>query len=102
MASADEAERWWQGLTELNKVGVFEHMQWEVRLMAFGHTDIDGLEELGTRSYNCLHRAGIRTVAQLLSFSASDLLQLPSLGATTLGEISNALGRYGLSLKSPD
>jgi hypothetical protein len=30
MASADEAERWWQGLTELNKVGVFEHMQWEV------------------------------------------------------------------------
>ncbi len=54
------------------------------------------IEELniGVRTYQCLVKAGVRTVAELTSLSDADLLARPNLGKKTLKEIHEALELY--------
>jgi len=49
---------------------------------------------LSTRPTNCLRRAGVKTVGQLRMMTDSELLQLRSLGTTSLVEIRNALAEF--------
>jgi DNA-directed RNA polymerase subunit alpha len=54
--------------------------------------------ELTVRSYNCIKRAGIDTVGQLLERSEADLMRLWSFGAGSLANVVAALAVHGLKL----
>ena len=62
---------------------------------------IDDLE-LGVRAYNCLKKAGIHKVSELIKMSEDDIMKLPNLGKRSLDEIINKLAELGLSLKSSE
>jgi len=59
------------------------------------------LEELGlsVRPYNCLKRAGINTVEELLAKSDSDITSVRNFGRKSLDEIKEKLAEHGLTLK---
>jgi len=62
---------------------------------AMGSTSIDSLE-LSVRSYNCLKRAGINTIGELVSrvHSSSDLMGIRNCGKTSIAEIMESLFYY--------
>jgi DNA-directed RNA polymerase subunit alpha len=55
--------------------------------------------ELGVRSYNCLKRAGIQTVGDLLQKSESELNAIPNFGRKSIEEVQETLEARGLSLR---
>lgn len=57
---------------------------------------------LGTRAMNCLNSEGIRTVGQLLRYSAFDLRRVPNLGVTVMAELELSLSKYDLVLDGSD
>lgn len=61
--------------------------------------NIDELE-LSVRSYNCLKRAGINTVAELCSKTSDDMMKVRNLGKKSLEEVLAKLKELGLSLNS--
>ena len=58
--------------------------------------------DLSVRSYNCLKRAGINTVADLTKKSESDLAKVKNLGKRSLEEVSSKLQSFGLSLRNDE
>jgi len=54
--------------------------------------------ELSVRSYNCLKRAGINTVAELVQKTEEDMMKVRNLGRKSLDEVKKKLGELGLSL----
>lgn len=62
------------------------------------------IEELGLteRSRNCLKRAGINTIAQLVNATERDLTSITNFGATSLKDVMDRLGERGLSLRQED
>ncbi|EGO65324.1 DNA-directed RNA polymerase subunit alpha [Acetonema longum] len=54
--------------------------------------------ELSVRSYNCLKRAGINTVAELNQKSEEDMMKVRNLGRKSLDEVKKKLAELGLSL----
>lgn len=64
-------------------------------------TTIEELE-LSVRSSNCLKRAGINTVSELLSKSEEDLMKVRNLGRKSLQEIYEKLKELELDLKLPE
>jgi DNA-directed RNA polymerase subunit alpha len=61
-------------------------------------TTIEELE-LSVRSSNCLKRAGINTVGELINKSEEDLMKVRNLGKKSLEEIKGKLEELNLSLK---
>jgi len=59
---------------------------------------IDELE-LSVRSYNCLKRAGINTVAELCDKSPEDMMKVRNLGRKSMEEVEQKLSELGLSLR---
>jgi DNA-directed RNA polymerase subunit alpha len=66
----------------------------------------DGLDEilieeleLGVRSYNCLKRAGIQTVGDLVRKSESELNAIPNFGQKSIEEVIETLHARGLDLR---
>ena len=55
--------------------------------------------ELGVRSYNCLKRAGIQTVGELLGKSEAELGAIPNFGKKSIDEVIETLEARGLSLR---
>ncbi|MCJ1982061.1 DNA-directed RNA polymerase subunit alpha [Lactococcus piscium] len=55
--------------------------------------------DLSVRSYNCLKRAGINTVADLTDMSEPEMLKVKNLGRKSLVEVKDKLDSLGLSLK---
>src|SRR5579875_3095597 len=55
--------------------------------------------ELGVRSYNCLKRAGIQTVGDLVSKTESELNAIPNFGKKSIDEVIETLHARGLSLR---
>src|SRR6059036_3197686 len=55
--------------------------------------------ELGVRSYNCLKRAGIQTVGDLLQKSESELNAIPNFGRKSIEEVIETLKARGLDLR---
>lgn len=62
---------------------------------------IDELD-LSVRSFNCLKRAGINTVEDLINKSEEDMMKVRNLGRKSLEEVIAKLNSFGFSLKSND
>ena len=63
--------------------------------------NIDDLE-LSVRSSNCLKRAGINTIGELVNKTADDMMKVRNLGRKSLDEVQSKLKEYGLSFKEND
>ena len=59
--------------------------------------NIDELE-LSVRSYNCLKRAGINTVEELINKTPEDMMKVRNLGRKSLEEVLAKLKELGLEL----
>jgi DNA-directed RNA polymerase subunit alpha len=57
--------------------------------------------ELGVRSYNCLKRAGVQTVGDLVRKSRAELNAIPNFGQKSIEEVIETLQSRGLDLQ-PD
>jgi hypothetical protein len=55
--------------------------------------------ELGLRAYNCLKRAGVSTVGDLVSLSPEELERLPGFGQASMDEVVLVLEIRGLYLR---
>ena len=55
--------------------------------------------DLSVRSYNCLKRAGIHSVRQLVEYSENDLLNIRNFGAKSIEEVKDKLISMDFNLK---
>ena len=62
---------------------------------------IDELD-LSVRSFNCLKRAGINTVEDLINKSEDDMMKVRNLGRKSLEEVIAKLDSFGFTLKKGD
>ena len=58
--------------------------------------------DLSVRSYNCLKRAGVNTVEDIVKKSRSDMLKVKNLGIKSIDEVIQKLESYGLSLRKDE
>ena len=58
--------------------------------------------ELSVRAYNCLKRAGINSVAELVQRNQEDMMKVRNLGRKSLEEVEQKLHELGLSLRPND
>jgi len=58
--------------------------------------------DLSVRSYNCLKRAGINTVQELITKSEEDMMKVRNLGRKSLEEVQEKLQELGLNLRIED
>jgi DNA-directed RNA polymerase subunit alpha len=91
--------RLFEGLTEENRERVIDREVVET-------SDNDNLEmtieelDLSVRSYNCLKRAGIHSVQELIAKSEDDMMKVRNLGRKSLEEVQEKLAELGLALRS--
>ncbi len=70
----------------------------QVKLMELPIEEMD----LSVRSYNCLKRAGINTIQDLLKKSKNDMFKVRNLGAKSVEEVIQKLDSYGFSLRKDE
>ena len=58
--------------------------------------------DLSVRSYNCLKRAGINSVEELVQRNEEDMMKVRNLGKKSLEEVINKLRELGLFLRKDD
>ena len=58
--------------------------------------------DLSVRSFNCLKRAGINTVEDLINKSEEDMMKVRKLGRKSLAEVIQKLNSLGFSLQKED
>lgn len=58
--------------------------------------------ELSARSLNCLKKAGVKTVRELISYSLEDLMKFKNFGNKSLVEVGEKLAEYKLRLKGEE
>ena len=58
--------------------------------------------DLSVRSFNCLKRANINTVQDLIEKTEDEMMKVRNLGRKSLEEVMNKLSLMGLTLKSED
>lgn len=58
--------------------------------------------DLSVRSYNCLKRAGINTVQELITKTEEDMMKVRNLGRKSLEEVQEKLEELSLGLRSED
>lgn len=58
--------------------------------------------DLSVRSFNCLKRANINTVRDLISRTPEEMMKVRNMGKKSLDEVQNKLAMMGLSLASED
>lgn len=68
------------------------------RLIATMQTPISDLD-LSTRSYNCLRRAGVETIRDIVEMTDNELCRIRNLGRKCQEEIKSMLREYGLELR---
>ena len=56
---------------------------------------------LSVRSFNCLKRAGISKVSELLDMTEDEIIKMRNFGKKSLDEIKAVLEERGLSLRQP-
>jgi len=83
----EETERRETGVELASRVELNEHL----------FRNVDELE-LSVRASNCLKTANIRTIADLVQKSESELLKTKNFGKKSLNEIKTILGEMGLAL----
>ena len=55
--------------------------------------------DLSVRAYNCLKRAGINSVAELVQKNEDDMMKVRNLGRKSLEEVQQKLEALGLGLR---
>ncbi len=96
-----------QHMTAFMNLADADELDEEPSIFAVG-TEEDNVEldkqiedlDLSVRSYNCLKRAGIHAVRQLVEFSENDLLNIRNFGVKSIEEVKDKLEAMGLSLKA--
>jgi len=58
--------------------------------------------DLSVRSYNCLKRAGINMVSELIEKTEEDMMKVRNLGKKSLEEVTSKLAELGLSLRKAE
>ncbi len=58
--------------------------------------------DLSVRSYNCLKRAGINTVQELIQKTEADMMKVRNLGKKSLEEVQEKLAELNLSLRKEE
>ncbi|MHB1419570.1 MAG: DNA-directed RNA polymerase subunit alpha [Bacillota bacterium] len=58
--------------------------------------------DLSVRSYNCLKRAGINSVEELIQRTEEDMMKVRNLGKKSLEEVTQKLEELGLSLRQSE
>ena len=58
--------------------------------------------DLSVRSYNCLKRAGINTIEELIKKNEEEMMKVRNLGRKSLEEVQQKLATLGLSLRQDD
>jgi DNA-directed RNA polymerase subunit alpha len=58
--------------------------------------------ELSVRPYNCLKRAGIHTVGDLVKKTEDEVVAVKNFGRKSLDEVKEKLAAHGLSLRQPE
>lgn len=58
--------------------------------------------DLSVRSYNCLKRAGINTVQELITKTEEDMMKVRNLGRKSLEEVQEKLEELGLGLRTEE
>ena len=58
--------------------------------------------DLSVRSFNCLKRANINTVEDLISKTQDEMIKVRNLGRKSLEEVEHKLAMMGLSLADED
>ena len=58
--------------------------------------------DLSVRSFNCLKRAGINTVEDLLNKSEEDMMKVRNLGRKSLEEVVWKMASLGFNLRKDD
>jgi DNA-directed RNA polymerase subunit alpha len=58
--------------------------------------------DLSVRSYNCLKRAGINTIYELVQKTPEDMMKVRNLGKKSLEEVQGKLASFNLSLKQSE
>lgn len=92
------------------RIDMFKHIgersdSLAIHVQGQGESDEAALEmsiddiDLSSRSLNCLKKAEIKTVGDLVKMTEDDLLQVKSLGAKSFEEIKEVLAKFNLSLK---
>lgn len=82
-------------IERMNEFGF--HINSESEKKDFLLESIDELD-LSVKTYNCLSRAGINTIAKLISTKKSDLEKIRNMGIKCIEEVNYKLSIYGLSL----
>ncbi|MDA8442220.1 MAG: DNA-directed RNA polymerase subunit alpha [Peptococcaceae bacterium] len=89
------------GLTEkINNVEIMVEKEEESKNRILEMT-IEELD-LSVRSYNCLKRAGINSVEELVQKTEEDMIKVRNLGRKSLEEVEQKLHELGLSFKKSD
>lgn len=70
----------------------------QVKLMELPIEEMD----LSVRSYNCLKRAGLNTIQDLLKKSKNDMFKVRNLGAKSVEEVIQKLESYGFTLRKDE
>lgn len=58
--------------------------------------------DLSVRSYNCLKRAGINTVEELIKRNEEEMMKVRNLGRKSLEEVQQKLAAFGIGLRQDD
>ena len=69
-----------------------------LRSRSLSNDDLD----LSVRSNNCLRRAGINTVDELVQKTEEDMMKVRNLGRKSLDEVKKKLADLGLALRNSD
>lgn len=95
----------------VNQLGIFTHLtdallampeeeaESELGSKTATEMTIDELD-LSVRAFNCLKRAGINTVSELVQKTQEDMMKVRNLGKKSLEEVEHKLGLLGLALRS--
>jgi DNA-directed RNA polymerase subunit alpha len=70
----------------------------KVKVMNMPIEDLD----LSVRPYNCLKRAGIHTVGDLIKKTEDEVVAVKNFGRKSLDEVKEKLAAHGLSLRQPE
>ena len=91
-------------LTKLNEIaditGIMAEKEEDPKVKAL-ETSIEDLD-FSVRAYNCLKRAGIHTLQDLVNKSESDMMKIRNLGKKSLKEVLDKIRDMGLVLRDDD
>lgn len=88
-------------LTDIEAVAHEEEDEEQDEMQRLMEMSIEELD-LSVRSYNCLKRAGIDTVGELVQKTPEEMMRVRNLGTKSLAEVESKLAAFDLSLRKPE